>query len=50
MEMLKLIAMGYVNNKIAEQLVISVGIVKGYESNIQSKLHRVEHTQAAAYA
>ena len=50
MVVLKLIAKGYSNDKIAEQLVISVGTVKGHVSNILSKLHLVDRTQAAAYA
>ncbi len=50
LEVLKLIAKGYSNEKIAEQLVISVGTVKGHVSNILSKLHLVDRTQAAAYA
>jgi NarL family two-component system response regulator LiaR len=50
MEVLKLIAKGYSNDKIAETLVISMGTVKGHVSNILSKLHLVDRTQAAAYA
>jgi two-component system, NarL family, response regulator LiaR len=50
MEVLKLIAKGYPNDKIAEELVISVGTVKGHVSNILSKLHLVDRTQAAAFA
>jgi two-component system, NarL family, response regulator LiaR len=50
LEVLKLIAKGYSNDRIAEQLVISVGTVKGHVSNILSKLHLVDRTQAAAYA
>jgi NarL family two-component system response regulator LiaR len=50
MDVLKLIAKGYSNDRIAEQLVISVGTVKGHVSNILSKLHLVDRTQAAAYA
>ncbi len=50
MDVLKLIAKGYSNDKIAEQLVISVGTVKGHISNILSKLHLVDRTQAAVYA
>lgn len=50
MEVLKLIAKGYSNDKIADRLVISVGTVKGHVSNILSKLHLVDRTQAAAYA
>jgi NarL family two-component system response regulator LiaR len=50
MEVLKLIAKGYTNNKIAEELVISVGTVKGHVSNVLSKLHLADRTQAAVYA
>jgi len=50
LEVLKLIAKGTPNEKIADQLVISVGTVKGHVSNILSKLHLVDRTQAAAYA
>jgi two-component system, NarL family, response regulator LiaR len=50
MDVLKLIAKGCSNEKIAEQLVISVGTVKGHVSNILSKLHLVDRAQAAAYA
>lgn len=50
MDVLKLIAKGYQNEKIADTLVISVGTVKGHVSNILSKLHLVDRTQAAAYA
>ncbi len=50
MEVLKLIAKGFSNERIAEQLVISMGTVKGHVSNILSKLHLVDRTQAAAFA
>jgi two-component system, NarL family, response regulator LiaR len=50
LEVLKLIAKGCSNDRIAEKLVISVGTVKGHVSNILSKLHLVDRTQAAAYA
>jgi len=50
MEVLKLIANGTSNDQIAEKLVISVGTVKGHVSNILSKLHLVDRTQAAAFA
>jgi two-component system, NarL family, response regulator LiaR len=50
LEVLRLIAKGMSNDKIADQLVISVGTVKGHVSNILSKLHLVDRTQAAAYA
>ena len=50
MEVLKWIASGYSNQKIADQLVISLGTVKGHVSNILSKLHLADRTQAAVYA
>jgi NarL family two-component system response regulator LiaR len=50
MEVLKLIAKGYTNSKIEEQLVISVGTVLGYVSNILSKLQLADRTQVAVYA
>ncbi len=50
MEVLKLIAAGNSNQKIADQLVISIGTVKGHVSNILSKLHLADRTQAAVYA
>lgn len=50
MEVLKLVAKGYTNSKIAEQLVIGVGTVKGHVSNILSKLQLADRTQAAVYA
>ncbi len=50
MEVLKLIAQGQCNSEIAESLVISVNTVKGHVSNILSKLHLADRTQAAVYA
>ena len=50
MEVLKLIAKGHTNTKIAEELIITVGTVKGHVSNILSKLHLADRTQAAVYA
>jgi NarL family two-component system response regulator LiaR len=50
MEVLKLIAKGYTNKKIADHLVVTVGTVKGHVSNILSKLHLADRTQAAVYA
>jgi NarL family two-component system response regulator LiaR len=50
MEVLKLIANGLSNSRIAEQLVISENTVKGHVSNILSKLHLADRTQAAVYA
>lgn len=50
MEVLKLIAKGYANKKIADQLVVTVGTVKGHVCNILGKLHLADRTQAAVYA
>jgi NarL family two-component system response regulator LiaR len=50
MEVLRLIARGYTNQTISEELVISIGTVKGHVSNILSKLHLADRTQAAVYA
>jgi NarL family two-component system response regulator LiaR len=50
MEVLTLIARGYTNQKIAEELVISLSTVKGHVSNVLGKLHLVDRTQAAVYA
>lgn len=50
LEVLTLIARGYTNQKIAEDLVISIGTVKGHVSNILSKLQLADRTQAAVYA
>jgi NarL family two-component system response regulator LiaR len=50
MEVLKLIANGMSNSEIAGQLVISDHTVKGHVSNIFSKLHLADRTQAAVYA
>jgi NarL family two-component system response regulator LiaR len=50
LDVLKRIANGLTNSQIAEQLVISENTVKGHVSNILSKLHLVDRTQAAAYA
>jgi NarL family two-component system response regulator LiaR len=50
MEVLTLIGKGNSNQKIAEELVISIGTVKGHVSNILSKLQLADRTQAAAYA
>jgi NarL family two-component system response regulator LiaR len=50
MEILKLIANGMSNAEISQQLVISDHTVKGHVSNILSKLHLADRTQAAVYA
>lgn len=50
LDVLKLIASGLANSQIAEKLVISENTVKGHVSNILSKLHMADRTQAAVYA
>jgi DNA-binding NarL/FixJ family response regulator len=47
---LKLVANGLTNSQIAEKLVISENTVKGHVSNILSKLHLADRTQAAVFA
>jgi NarL family two-component system response regulator LiaR len=49
-EVLRLIADGRSNAEIAAQLVISEKTVKGHVSNILSKLHLLDRTQAAVFA
>ena len=50
LEVLRNIAAGYANGEIAERLVISEHTVKRHVSNILSKLHLADRTQAAVYA
>jgi two-component system, NarL family, response regulator LiaR len=50
LEVLRNIAAGYSNAEIAERLVISEHTVKRHVSNILSKLHLADRTQAAVYA
>ncbi|HET9109269.1 MAG TPA: response regulator transcription factor [Ktedonobacterales bacterium] len=50
LEVLRLIAEGCANTDIAERLVISEHTVKRHVSNILSKLHLADRTQAAVYA
>jgi NarL family two-component system response regulator LiaR len=49
-EILKLVAQGLANQEIAEQLVISERTVRTHVTNILSKLHLANRTQAALYA
>jgi len=50
MDVLRLIAKGKSNKEIADSLVISEKTVKTHVSNILSKLHLADRTQAAIYA
>jgi len=50
LEVLRLIAEGCANGEIAERLVISEHTVKRHVSNILSKLHLADRTQAAVFA
>ncbi len=50
MEVLRLIAGGLSNQEIAEKLVIGERTVKSHVSNILSKLHLADRTQAAIFA
>lgn len=50
LEVLRLIATGLTNAAIAEQLIVSERTVKKHVSNILSKLHLLDRTQAAVLA
>jgi two-component system, NarL family, response regulator LiaR len=50
LQVLRLIAEGQSNQSIAEKLFISEKTVKSHVSNILSKLHLADRTQAAVYA
>ncbi|MFA9403858.1 MAG: response regulator [Anaerolineales bacterium] len=50
LDVLKLIAQGYSNREISEQLSLSERTVGKYASNILDKLHLANRTQAALYA
>jgi NarL family two-component system response regulator LiaR len=50
LEVLKLIADGMSNADMAARLFLSEKTIKGHVSNILSKLHLVDRTQAAVYA
>jgi NarL family two-component system response regulator LiaR len=49
-EVLKLVAQGMTNQEIADKLVLSERTVGNHVSNILSKLHLANRTQAALYA
>jgi two-component system, NarL family, response regulator LiaR len=50
METLHLVAEGLSNSDIAQRMIISEKTVKSHVSNILSKLHLADRTQAAVYA
>lgn len=50
LEVLKLIAEGLANADIARRLGVAEKTVKGHVSNVLSKLHLADRTQAAVYA
>jgi NarL family two-component system response regulator LiaR len=50
MQILRLVADGKSNAEIAEELIISQKTVKSHISNILSKLHLADRTQAAVFA
>jgi len=50
LEVLEFIAKGLINRQIADQLIISIGTVKSYTSQIYGKLGVGNRTQAVAYA
>lgn len=50
LDVLRFIANAQTNSQIAEQLSIAESTVKGYVSNILSKLHLGDRTQVAVYA
>jgi NarL family two-component system response regulator LiaR len=50
LEVLRLIAQGYSNRQIADELVITEMTVRAHVSNILGKLHLASRTQAALFA
>ena len=49
-DVLRLIAQGYSNREIADELILGEKTIKTHVSNILSKLHLTSRTQAALYA
>jgi len=49
-EVLRLIALGYTNNEIAEQLYLSVRTVESHRAHIQQKLRRTTRSELVRYA
>ena len=50
LDVLRLLAEGHSNAILAEKLVVSEQTIKGHVSNILSKLHMADRTQAAVFA
>ena len=50
MDVLRLVAKGKSNKEIADTLIVSEKTIKTHVSNILSKLHLADRTQAAIYA
>lgn len=50
LEVIRLLAQGYSNQDIADQLVLSEATIRTHVSHILSKLHLASRTQAALYA
>ena len=50
LEIMHLLAEGLSNAQIAQRLLLSEKTVKGYVSNILSKLHLADRTQATVFA
>jgi two-component system response regulator NreC len=49
-EVLRMIALGYTNAEIAEQLCLSIRTVEGHRAHIQQKLHRSSRADLVRYA
>ncbi len=49
-EILRLIALGFTNNEIAEQLFLSVRTVESHRAHVQSKLRRSTRAELVRYA
>jgi two-component system, NarL family, response regulator NreC len=50
LEVLRLIALGYTNNEIADQLFLSVRTVESHRAHIQQKLRRTTRSELVRYA
>jgi NarL family two-component system response regulator LiaR len=50
LEVLRLVARGWSNREIADQLIVAEGTVRAHVSNVLGKLHLASRTQATLYA